>query len=103
MNRWKQIDPLMQNQGEAVLRTLLQNGFQAYFVGGCVRDELMNLPVHDMDIATSAKPEDVINLFARTVPTGIKHGTVTVLMGKNAFEVTTFRRETEYVDHRRPA
>ncbi|RRJ66298.1 CCA tRNA nucleotidyltransferase [Paenibacillus oralis] len=102
MNRWTQVDPLMVNQGEKVLHTLLERGFQAFFVGGCVRDELMGRPVHDMDIATSAKPEDVIAIFERTVPTGIEHGTVTVLMDAYAFEVTTFRKESQYEDHRRP-
>lgn len=103
MNRWRQVNPLMLDQGEKVLRTLLDHGYRAFFVGGCVRDELMGRPVHDMDIATSAKPDDVTLLFERTVPTGIRHGTVTVLIGKFAFEVTTFRKESQYEDHRRPA
>ncbi|WP_410768392.1 CCA tRNA nucleotidyltransferase [Fontibacillus sp. BL9] len=102
MSPWKMVDPLMRRQGEKVLRHLLENGYQAYFVGGCVRDELMGRPVHDMDIATSAKPEEVIGLFERTVPTGIQHGTITVLLEDHAFEVTTFRKEAEYEDHRRP-
>ncbi|GGH24185.1 CCA tRNA nucleotidyltransferase [Paenibacillus segetis] len=102
MISWKQVDPLMQRQGEEVLRKLLESGFQGYFVGGCVRDELMGRPVHDMDIATSANPEQVIELFERTVPTGIQHGTVTVLMADYHFEVTTFRKESSYGDHRRP-
>lgn len=102
MNQWKQVDPLMQRQGEAVLQELLEGGYQAYFVGGCIRDELMGRPVHDMDIATSAKPEEVIALFSRTVPTGLQHGTVTVLMDGYSFEVTTFRKESQYEDHRRP-
>lgn len=103
MSLWKMADPLMRHQGEKVLARLLENGYQAYFVGGCVRDEIMGRPVHDMDIATSAKPEDVIRLFDRTIPTGIQHGTVTVLSGDHAFEVTTFRKEAEYEDHRHPS
>lgn len=103
MNLWKQIDPLMQRQGEEVLHLLLEHGHQAFFVGGCVRDELMGRPVHDMDIATSAKPEEVISIFPRTVPTGLQHGTVTVLMDTYSYEVTTFRKESEYEDHRRPS
>ncbi|MNO40271.1 CCA-adding enzyme [compost metagenome] len=103
MNRWKQLDPLMQRQGEEVLQRLLVCGHQAYFVGGCVRDELMGRSVHDMDIATSAMPEEVISIFSRTVPTGLQHGTVTVLMENYSFEVTTFRRESNYEDHRRPS
>lgn len=100
---WKQVDPLMQRQGEKVLKVLLDSGHSAYFVGGCVRDELMNRPVHDMDIATSAKPEAVMDLFERTIPTGLQHGTVTVLMGDCPFEVTTFRKESHYEDHRHPS
>lgn len=103
MNRWTMVDPLMRRQGEEVLRRLSESGHEAYFVGGCVRDELMGRPVHDMDIATSARPEEVIALFERTVPTGLQHGTVTVLMDGHAFEVTTFRKESDYEDHRRPS
>lgn len=103
MHVWKQVAPLMLHQGEKVLRTLLDSGHSAYFVGGCVRDELMGRPVHDMDIATSAKPEAVMELFERTVPTGLQHGTVTVIMGDYPFEVTTFRKESHYEDHRHPA
>lgn len=103
MSLWKMADPLMRHQGEKVLARLLENGYQAYFVGGCVRDEIMGRPVHDMDIATSAKPEDVIRLFDRTIPTGLQHGTVTVVSGDHAFEVTTFRKEAEYEDHRHPS
>lgn len=102
-DRWSQVDPLMLVQGEQVLRALRDGGHKAFFVGGCVRDEFMERPVHDMDIATSAKPEEVVRLFDRTVPTGIRHGTVTVLMEDHAFEVTTFRKESDYADHRRPA
>ncbi|WP_234414159.1 CCA tRNA nucleotidyltransferase [Paenibacillus sp. CAA11] len=100
---WSQVDPLMLAQGEQVLRRLEDSGFAAYFVGGCVRDEIMGRPVHDMDIATSARPEQVMEIFERTVPTGLQHGTVTVVLEGNPFEVTTFRKETVYVDHRRPA
>lgn len=103
MYLWKQVDPLMQHQGEKVLKALLDSGHSAYFVGGCVRDELMDRPVHDMDIATSAKPEMVMDLFERTIPTGLQHGTVTVLMGDYPFEVTTFRKESHYEDHRHPS
>ncbi|WP_068617183.1 CCA tRNA nucleotidyltransferase [Paenibacillus tuaregi] len=102
MKMWTQVEPAMMSAGVQVLTKLTQAGYEAYWVGGCVRDEIMGRPVHDMDIATSAKPEDVIQLFDRSVPTGLKHGTVTVLIGKQAFEVTTFRKETEYEDHRRP-
>lgn len=103
-NSWTQVDPLMQAQGELVLRKLVDAGYPSYFVGGCVRDELMSRPVHDMDIASSATPEQVIALFEHVIPTGLQHGTVTVLMeNKFHFEVTTFRTESTYGDHRRPS
>lgn len=91
-----------ENQGRVVLQQLLTHGYEAYFVGGCVRDRVLNRPVNDYDIATSATPDQVISCFERTVPTGIKHGTVTVLIDHQPFEVTTFRTETEYEQFRRP-
>ncbi|USB35050.1 CCA tRNA nucleotidyltransferase [Paenibacillus sp. YPG26] len=103
MKQWSQVDARVVSAGEEVLRRLEDAGHKAYWVGGCVRDEVMGRPVHDMDIATSARPEMVIQLFERCIPTGLQHGTVTVLINKQAFEVTTFRKETEYEDHRRPA
>jgi len=101
--RWKQADAAMAEQGEKVISRLLEHGYEAYWVGGCVRDELMGRPVDDMDITTSALPEEVQGVFDRTVPTGIQHGTVTVLSGPYAFEVTTYRVEGAYEKHRRPA
>jgi tRNA nucleotidyltransferase (CCA-adding enzyme) len=85
-----------------VLSTLEQAGFSAYLVGGCVRDGLLGRPIHDWDITTSALPEQVQRLFPHTAPTGLRHGTVTVLCGKVPIEVTTFRSEGSYSDHRRP-
>ena len=85
-----------------IIDTLVKNGFEAYLVGGCVRDMLMGIPPHDYDITTSAPPETIISLFKKTVPTGIKHGTVTVINGGIAAEVTTYRADGEYADHRRP-
>ncbi|WP_273545567.1 CCA tRNA nucleotidyltransferase [Paenibacillus caui] len=102
-HHWSQAEPQMVASGEEVLRRLEKAGHQAYFVGGCVRDEMMGRPVHDMDIATSAAPEQVMALFDKTVPTGLAHGTVTVLLEGQSFEVTTFRKETGYTDHRRPS
>ncbi|MDF2924416.1 MAG: polynucleotide adenylyltransferase region [Paenibacillaceae bacterium] len=84
------------------METLEQAGFEAYFVGGYVRDRLWGKPVKDIDIATSALPEAVTGLFARTIPTGLQHGTVTVMMEGIAFEVTTFRKDSDYADYRRP-
>ena len=76
-------------------------GYEAYVVGGCVRDYLLDRPIHDYDICTSAKPEVILNLFDRSVGTGLKHGTVTVL-SNSPVEITTFRLESEYKDHRHP-
>jgi len=86
----------------SVLRRLTDAGYEAYFVGGCVRDTLLRRPVHDWDIATAAHPETVRALFPRTVPTGLRHGTVTVLTGREGCEVTTFRADLGCADHRRP-
>ncbi|TMV51241.1 CCA tRNA nucleotidyltransferase [Paenibacillus mesophilus] len=92
----------MEREGKEVLRRLGQAGYEAYFVGGCVRDKLLGRPLKDIDIATSALPEVVMRLFARTAPTGLQHGTVTVIMERHTFEVTTFRKESEYEQFRRP-
>ncbi|WP_017812901.1 CCA tRNA nucleotidyltransferase [Paenibacillus shenyangensis] len=99
---WKWIDPQMAEQGISLLRRLIEQGYEGYFVGGCVRDELMGRPVNDMDIATNATPEQVMNIFEHTIPTGIAHGTITVIMNGEQFEVTTYRTESDYTDHRRP-
>ena len=85
-----------------IIDTLNKNGFEAYLVGGCVRDMLMDIPPHDYDITTSSPPEAILTLFEKTVPTGIKHGTVTVINGGIAAEVTTYRADGDYTDHRRP-
>ncbi len=78
------------------------NGHEAYLVGGCVRDALMGRTPNDYDICTSALPQQVIQLFDKTIPTGVKHGTVAVVLRNLPFEVTTFRTDAEYTDHRRP-
>lgn len=84
-----------------LLTTLEQEG-EAYLVGGCIRDHLLGRPIHDWDICTSLLPERVRTLFPRTAPTGIRHGTVTVLLDGAAVEVTTYRADGIYRDHRRP-
>jgi len=84
-----------------ILDTLIKNGFPAYVVGGCVRDSLMNRSPKDYDIATAAQPEELCRIFPRTVLTGEKYGTVTVL-GEKPVEVTTFRIDGVYHDGRRP-
>lgn len=89
-------------QVEEIIETLNQHGFEAYAVGGCVRDTLLNRIPEDWDITTSARPEQVKALFRRTVDTGIQHGTVTVMAGKEGYEVTTYRIDGEYKDGRHP-
>ena len=83
-------------------RTLWDAGFAAYPVGGCVRDLLLGREPGDWDITTDARPEQVIGLFDRVIPTGVKHGTVTVVLDGEQLEVTTFRGETGYSDGRHP-
>lgn len=85
-----------------VLQVLQGAGHQAFLVGGCVRDVLRGLPPKDFDVATSARPEAVLALFPKTVPTGLQHGTVTVVQPGGHVEVTTFRGEEGYQDGRRP-
>jgi tRNA nucleotidyltransferase/poly(A) polymerase len=79
-----------------------ENGFSAYLVGGAVRDMLRGKAASDWDVATSAWPDDVRRLFRRVIPTGIEHGTVTVLFRGRHIEVTTFRTESDYADGRHP-
>jgi len=85
-----------------VCRRLAAAGHTAHVVGGCVRDVLLGRPAKDWDVATSALPEEVQKIFRRTIPTGIAHGTITVLVGKEHVEVTTYRGEGAYSDARRP-
>lgn len=85
-----------------IIQKLEANGFEAYAVGGCVRDALLGLTPDDWDITTSAEPEQVKAIFHRTIDTGIKHGTVTVRLGGESFEVTTYRIDGKYEDGRHP-
>lgn len=85
-----------------IIEKLEQNGYEAYFVGGSVRDVLLGRSIGDVDIATSAMPEEVKKLFEKTIDVGIDHGTVIVLLDGIPYEVTTFRSESEYLDYRRP-
>lgn len=87
---------------QAIITTLENAGYEAYAVGGCVRDTLLNKEPDDWDITTSATPEQAKELFPRTIDTGIQHGTITVLMGKETYEVTTYRIDGEYKDSRHP-
>lgn len=85
-----------------IIKNLQLHGYEAYAVGGCVRDSILARRPKDWDITTSARPEEVKKLFKRTVDTGIEHGTVTVLLGKDGYEVTTYRIDGAYEDSRHP-
>lgn len=85
-----------------IINRLIEHGYEAYAVGGCVRDTVLGRVPEDWDITTSARPEDVKKLFVRTIDTGILHGTVTVMLEKEGFEVTTYRIDGEYEDNRHP-
>ena len=86
-----------------VLRRLRELGYAVFLVGGCVRDMVRGVAPKDFDVASSARPEQVQDAFKKVIPTGIQHGTVTVLMGGHHVEVTTFRSEGDYHDGRRPS
>ena len=85
-----------------VLIDLQARGYKAYLVGGCCRDMLLGVTPNDWDICTSALPAEICSVFDNTVLTGAKHGTVTVIIGSHRVEVTTFRLENTYSDHRHP-
>lgn len=92
----------MPENANRIIHTLQEAGYEAYIVGGCVRDAILGREPGDWDITTSAKPEEVKALFHRTIDTGIEHGTVTVMLDKEGYEVTTYRVDGKYEDHRRP-
>lgn len=85
-----------------ILKIFNRNGYEAYFVGGCVRDYLLGEEFSDIDITTNALPEEVKKIFRKSIDTGIQHGTVTILVNGEGYEVTTFRTEDEYTNHRAP-
>lgn len=89
-------------KAKKVVNTIQAAGFEAYVVGGCVRDSILGRQPQDWDITTSAKPEQVKALFPRTIDTGLQHGTVTVMQDREGFEVTTYRIDGEYEDSRHP-
>ena len=86
-----------------ILDTIHEAGYEAYVVGGCVRDAVLGRTPGDWDITTNALPQDIKKLFKRTIDTGIEHGTVTVMMGKEGYEVTTYRIDGKYEDNRHPS
>lgn len=92
----------MPEKAKYIIDTIQRAGFEAYIVGGCVRDSILGREPEDWDITTSAKPEQIKGLFRRTIDTGIQHGTVTVMLEKEGFEVTTYRIDGKYEDNRHP-
>ncbi len=95
------VNPLFRN-ALPILTKIEDAGYEAYFVGGAVRDHLLNRPISDVDIASSATPAEIKQIFPHTVDVGIEHGTVLVLYHGCSYEITTFRTETSYKDFRRP-
>lgn len=89
-------------QALPILERIEEEGFEAVFVGGSVRDYLLNRNIHDVDIATSANPEEIKRIFPKTVDVGIQHGTVMVIENGISYEITTYRVESEYIDNRKP-
>ena len=91
------------NDVKIILDTLKNNGYESYIVGGSVRDSIIGISLpKDYDVTTNAMPKQIISLFDKTVPTGINHGTVTVIVNGHGYEVTTYRIDGEYLDNRRP-
>lgn len=87
---------------EYILNKFNQNNYQAFLVGGCVRDSLLNRSISDYDIATNALPEETMKLFPKHIATGLQHGTITVIINKEPYEITTFRTESTYINNRKP-
>lgn len=89
-------------EAKEILEIIESHQYQAYFVGGCVRDSLLNKAITDIDIATSATPEEIMALFPTVIPIGLEHGTVLVRHGQVSYEITTFRTESTYSNQRHP-
>ncbi|HFZ5698175.1 TPA: CCA tRNA nucleotidyltransferase [Staphylococcus aureus] len=97
------MDKSLFEQERTILEQIQDNGFEAYYVGGSVRDYVMGRNIHDIDITTSATPDEIESIFSHTIPVGKEHGTINVVFNDENYEVTTFRAEEDYVDHRRPS
>ncbi|WP_414838437.1 CCA tRNA nucleotidyltransferase [Carnobacterium sp. TMP28] len=95
-------DNLLFTKALPIITEIKKAGYEAYFVGGCVRDALLNKEINDVDLATSAFPAEIKAIFSKTIDVGIEHGTVMVLRNDETYEVTTFRTESTYQDFRRP-
>lgn len=90
-------------EAKPILEHIQSHNYEAYFVGGSVRDYIMGRAIHDIDITTSATPDEIESIFTHTIPVGKEHGTINVVYQHNNYEITTFRAEEDYVDHRRPS
>ncbi|EMJ5730862.1 CCA tRNA nucleotidyltransferase [Staphylococcus aureus] len=97
------MDKSLFEQARPILEQIQDNGFEAYYVGGSVRDYVMGRNIHDIDITTSATPDEIESIFSHTIPVGKEHGTINAVFNDENYEVTTFRAEEDYVDHRRPS
>ncbi|HDJ2905240.1 TPA: CCA tRNA nucleotidyltransferase [Staphylococcus aureus] len=97
------MDKSLFEQARPILEQIQDNGFEAYYVGGSVRDYVMGRNIHDIDITTSATPDEIESIFSHTIPVGKEHGTINVVFNDENYEVTTFRAEEDYVNHRRPS
>ncbi len=97
------MDKSLFEQARPILEQIQDNGFEAYYVGGSVRDYVMGRNIHDIDITTSATPDEIESIFSHTIPVGKEHGTINVVFNDENYEATTFRAEEDYVDHRRPS
>ena len=87
-----------------IIHTLQNNGYEAFLVGGCVRDSILGRPIHDYDITTSATPDEMMKVFKdkRIIETGLQHGTITIVINGEGYECTTYRIDGNYSDSRRP-
>ncbi len=92
----------MKDPAISIVKKLRQEGYSAYFAGGCVRDQLMGIPPKDYDVATNARPSQVMRMFPRTVAVGAEFGVVLVLTDEHQVEVATFRSDGNYADGRHP-
>lgn len=103
MKASNKMDKSLFELAKPILEHIQENGFEAYYVGGSVRDYVMGRDIHDIDITTSATPDEIESIFSHTIPVGKEHGTINVVYNHENYEVTTFRAEDDYLDHRRPS
>lgn len=103
MKASNKMDKSLFELAKPILEYIQENGFEAYYVGGSVRDYVMGRDIHDIDITTSATPDEIESIFSHTIPVGKEHGTINVVYNHENYEVTTFRAEDDYLDHRRPS